>query len=71
MQEVAACHFAHRLDFTSSPTKAPLAFAQEKYEKLLHLADTMGREISRGDHNPDHIIAFQYVEPAVFKHVST
>jgi hypothetical protein len=61
MQEVAAAYFAHRLDDTSQPIKAPLAFAEAKYQKLLHLTSTFTPDISRNKHSSDHIIAYQYV----------
>jgi hypothetical protein len=39
--------------------RVPLSFAEAKYQKLLHWANSLESEMSRGQGNPNHVILFQ------------
>jgi hypothetical protein len=58
-QEVVALFNGSRKTHLSK--KVPLSFAEEKYQKLFSLADTLSKELARNEHSPAHVRIFQYV----------
>lgn len=57
MQEVAAVHFACRLD-PAVKSRPPLAFAEARFQKLLYLTDTLPRQLV-SDKTQEQAAAFQ------------
>jgi hypothetical protein len=57
VQQVLAMYNAPRDG--SLAEKVPLAFAEEKYQKLLSWADSLARELERKSHSLLHVLIFQ------------